>query len=233
MSGSFEATLPAARILLRALVMIPPSDRDVLRRLHELGPFSDDGAALTALHTTLQAVGGALTEDERRAVAAALPPECARVLLGARATGCRRSNDLFLELALHEKVSIARAVEHAEIVCQALGEVLSSTARARLRHAVPDIAKLFEERLEATASQRPPYPRHDAPNYFAEGRPGGSRPLASANPAELAHRHSVARSDDPHAETKLSSACGLTQEREERTLSSGTPGSRRPLSKGR
>lgn len=209
------------------------TDRDILRRLHELGPFTDDGAALCALNATLQGVGGGLTEDERRAVAASLPPDCARLLLGARINGCSKSSDLFLELSLREKVTLARAVEHAEIVCRALGEILSPTARDRLRHALPEIAELFEPHAQEAVPAHPQPSLADAPSDLAEGRPRGSRPLSSANPADLAHRHSIARSDDPHAETKLSSACGLTQEREERTLAAGRLGSRRPLSKSR
>jgi hypothetical protein len=116
------------------------------------------------------------------------------------------------------------------MVCRALGEVLSPTAHARLHHAVPEIAALFEVGSEPGVSPHAPL-LGEAPNDLAEGRPGGSRPLATANPADLAHRHSIARSDDPHAETKLSSACGLTQEREERSLATGRPGSRRPLSR--
>jgi len=65
------------------------------------------------------------------------------------------------------------------------------------------------------------------PNPF---RPGSAMPLASADPRYLAHRHSVARSVDPHAETKLSSAHGLRQEQDEHTLALGRPGSERPIS---
>lgn len=209
------------------------SDRDILRRLHELGPFPDDGAALSALHATLQGVGGGLTEGERRAVAESLPPDCARVLLGARTNGCSKSSDLFLAVSVREKIALARAVEHAEIACRALGEILSPTARDRLRHALPEIAELFEPHAQEAVPVHPQLSLAGGPNDLAEGRPGGSRRLSCASPAELAHRHSIARSDDPHAETKLSSACGLTQEREERTLAAGRLGSRRPLSKGR
>jgi uncharacterized protein (DUF2267 family) len=209
--------------------MNPSSDADLLTRLHELGPFSDDGEALRALHVTLEIIGQGLTDDERRAVAASLPTECARVLLGARAGSCRNTTELFHGVRTREKTTLSRAVEHTEIVCRALGEVLSPTARTRLRRAVPDIAALFE-RPDETGGPLPLVPSLGTPNDLAEGRPGGSHPLSSANPAELSHRHSVARSDDPHAETKLSSACGLTQEREERSLATGRPGSRRPLS---
>jgi hypothetical protein len=97
---------------------------------------------------------------------------------------------------------------------------------------VPELACLYEPRDsfegEAFAGQLPA----GAPGDLAEGRPGARNSLASGDPALLAHRHSVARSDDPHGDSKLSSARGLTQERDEDTLASGRPGSRRPLSSG-
>jgi hypothetical protein len=63
---------------------------------------------------------------------------------------------------------------------------------------------------------------------LAEGRPGSPHPLSEARP-ERAHSHSVARTDNPHGDTKLSSASGLTQEREQETLAAGHPGPDRPL----
>jgi uncharacterized protein (DUF2267 family) len=53
----------------------------------------------------------------------------------------------------------------------------------------------------------------------------------TAEPVEAQRAWNVARSDDPHAETKLSSARGLRQEQHEHTLATGRPGSNRPLSK--
>jgi hypothetical protein len=41
---------------------------------------------------------------------------------------------------------------------------------------------------------------------------------------------SVVKNDNPHGDTKLSSAHGTTQEREHETLAEGRPGSRRPIS---
>jgi hypothetical protein len=47
--------------------------------------------------------------------------------------------------------------------------------------------------------------------------------------ADRAHADSVARSDAPHEDTKLSSARGTTQERLHETLAEGRPGPRRPI----
>ena len=53
--------------------------------------------------------------------------------------------------------------------------------------------------------------------------------MSEARP-ETAHAESVARSDDPHADTRLSSSQGMTQERRGETLAEGRPGSDRPVS---
>ncbi|HLM72216.1 MAG TPA: hypothetical protein VK459_05985 [Polyangiaceae bacterium] len=60
---------------------------------------------------------------------------------------------------------------------------------------------------------------------------GSGHPLSEAR-FEPAHTHSVARSDNPHEDTKLSSSRGLTQERLEDTLAEGKPGSDKPISEG-
>jgi hypothetical protein len=102
-----------------------------------------------------------------------------------------------------------------------------------VQRCLPELAPLFElpEPVEAPRVQA--QRSSAAPNDLAEGRPGGSQPLASGDPRYLAHRHSVARSDDPHGDTKLSSAHGLRQEQTEHTLALGRPGSSRPISGSR
>jgi uncharacterized protein (DUF2267 family) len=211
--------------------MQPSSDSDVLRRLRELGPFAEDADALRALRATLETLGGLLTSSEREFLADALPPHSAQIVRRAPVTAQGNLNEFMHRVAARERVRLGLAVEHAEIVCRALGETLSHAALTRLRRAVPDMAALFEPAPELDASPVQHTPSSDAPADLAEGHPGGTHPLATADPLLLAHRHSIARSDDPHAETKLSSACGLTQEREARTLATGQPGSRRSISK--
>jgi len=211
--------------------MEPSSDSDVLRRLRELGPFSDDAEALRALRATLETLGGLLTRAEREFFADALPPHSAQIVRGAQATAQGNLHDFLRRVAAREGVRLSLAVEHAEIVCSALGETLTRSALARFRHALPELAPLFEPAPEFEPPSLPSEPGLGLPTDLAEGRPGGTHPLATADPRVLAHRHSVARSDDPHAETKLSNACGLSQEREARSLATGRPGSVRPISK--
>jgi hypothetical protein len=61
---------------------------------------------------------------------------------------------------------------------------------------------------------------------LSEGKPGSRHPLSEAR-LDRAQSNSVARADEPHADTKLSSARGLTQERLHETLAVGRPGPKR------
>src|SRR6187399_584394 len=183
----------------------PPFYADIVQRLRELGPFEDAAAAARALTATLEGLATLLTAEEREALAQSLPPEAAQILREALQVAQGAGTDLFEVVAASEGLSLPRATEHAQIACRALGEMLPESAFARLERSLPDLAGLFSgpEHVAAPARVAAPFvPRHD----LAEGRPGSSHPLSTANPERLAHRHSVARSDDPHADSKLSSA---------------------------
>lgn len=56
---------------------------------------------------------------------------------------------------------------------------------------------------------------------LSEGRPGSRHPISEARPTQR-QQHSV-EDDNPHGDTKVSSATGLTQEREHETLAEGEP----------
>ncbi|MFE8596419.1 DUF2267 domain-containing protein [Archangium violaceum] len=136
--------------------------------------------------------------------------------------------ELHARVAERTRVPLGQAVEHTGVVCQFLVEALSPGTLHRLREALP-------EPMSALFTSREPVGEfefvHLAPGRgtLAEGRPGSHHPLSEARP-ERAHSQSVARADNPHGDTKLSSAMGLTQEREQETLAAGHPGSDRPLS---
>jgi hypothetical protein len=69
--------------------------------------------------------------------------------------------------------------------------------------------------------------RHGAGDTLASGRPGSSRPLSASRPRQAG---SLLEEEHPRDDTKISSAPGVTADREEHTLSSGHPGADRPLS---
>lgn len=209
----------------------------LLSKIRELGPFADEAGAERALHATLAALGEQLMDDELTWLASELPEDLGRLLRAWRDHGSepslgRSEHDFFQRIAAREAVWIGLATEHAQVVLEALGLTLPYPVVRRLEQHLPDLARL----LHPPAPPEPAVPPARAPrgpHDLAEGRPGGTHPLSSANTSSLAHRHSVARNDDPHADTKLSSARGLTQEREEHTLASGHPGADNPISTGR
>ena len=197
--------------------MEPTSYRDLIEQLLGLGPFQDTAQAEAALSAFLKALCGRLMPEERKAIAGALPDSCAHMLLGAQPLDDGGLFGVIHDIAQAEHIALGRAAEHADIVSRVIVGLAGDAARVPLRRAVPELAALLEApvptSLEVSASAR--------------------RTLASGDPAVLAHRHSVARSDDPHGDSKLSSARGLMQERDEDTLASGRPGSRRPISSSR
>jgi len=203
-----------------------------IERVGTLGLLGPDEAA-TAVTATLSALGRVLVESERRAVSEALPEEL-RLLLDARHPAPNLGLEGFYEsVQRNERARPGRAREHAQIVCRALGAAIApEPLRVLIRH-VPW--------LESLLALPPPGATVASPEHFerparpegatlATGKPGSRHALADARP-ERAHSHSVALSDDPHGDTKLSSSPGLTQEREQETLASGKPpGPKRPLS---
>jgi uncharacterized protein (DUF2267 family) len=209
------------------------SHPELVARVRELGPFGDDAEATRVLVAVVGVLAAFLTPEEQLSLRAALPRE----LSAAFTTGTMHpppatAAAFFEGVRASEGIRKSLAVEHAEIVCRVLGELFPDALLARLARSLPQIATLFLSREEVEPPLSNEERASDAPNDLAEGRPGGSHPLSSANPDQIAHRHSVARSNDPHAESRLSSARGLTQERQGRTLSTGHPGSRRPISRG-
>ena len=157
--------------------MEPSSYSDIIRRLRELGSFPDDAAAVDALSASIRALGAVLTKSEQEALAGALPAELAQILRFSQPWSTTSRPDFFRTAAAYHRVPIPLAIEHTAIVCRALGEILTPTARKRLVRAVPVLARLIKT---------------------AEDPQG--------------------RAEDPHGETALSKICGLTQEREARTL---------------
>jgi hypothetical protein len=116
-----------------------------------------------------------------------------------------------------------RTREAIEVVLRVLGDQLDEARRDRLiRTLPPDVGRHLAP-LEL--GEPPPYgsksPAHVL-TTLAAGRPGSRHPLSESSPP-AGHAHSVAKNGEPHAETKLSSAHGLTQERHDESLATGRP----------
>jgi uncharacterized protein (DUF2267 family) len=174
---------------------------------------------------TVRAVLGALSErlswPAVQALAEDLPPPLSSSLRGGGPHQDFDLAELHSRVASREQVRLGFAVEHTAVVCQVLAEALSSGTLQRLRDALPEpIGALFTPREPGARFEHV----HLDPGRrtLAEGRPGSQHPLSEARSAR-GHSHSVAREDNPHGDTKLSSATGLTQEREQETLAAAHP----------
>lgn len=191
----------------------------------------DREAAEWAICTTATALGEALPFAAATVLAESLPERFAR-LTRPRRGPLGEIDTFYASVAAHEGTGRGPAREHAQIVCRGLGEVLPRAARDRVLFDVsPALAALF-----ARAPSYPPPPRHAEASAaghhtLAAGRPGSRHPVSESE-ADRAHAHSIAREANPHGETKLSSAGGLTQERLDESLATAHPDETRTIAGG-
>ncbi len=208
--------------------------RELLERVRGSAPFAPGEAE----HATEVALYG---------FASYLPPKTGRALLrqlglhegagaesGAFAAGAGRSeaagsplSALAAQIASAEGLEAPRALEHLQIVGRALAEQLDPALLAQLRGELPDE---LGELLDETRGRSAETPSVHHARTLAEGRPGSRRSLSASAPGserpisgarpDSPHRHSVAE-QNPHGDTKLSSAAGSTQEREQESLATG------------
>ena len=179
--------------------------------------------AQAAIVTVLAALRAELGRPEAEALADELPHELAAALRHGRHEG---GGSLARRVAAVERVPLGDAVEHAACVCRALAALVPREVLERVRAAASTETAALLVAPEPNVLEAHP---HAARHTLAEGRPGSRRPLSEARPRS-AQAHSVAATDNPHADTKLSSSRGLTQEREAESLATGRPGPSRPLS---
>ncbi|MFW6067606.1 MAG: DUF2267 domain-containing protein [Myxococcota bacterium] len=198
----------------------------VIERVRERGAFAGPEAAAGALLAVLESLGPALDGGTRRLLAEALPEGWAVVVEDATFDPEWDREQMIRSVAEHERTHLGFGIEHTMAVCQVLAEQADGDLRHRLQSLDGGLGALFVP--HATTEDGPerlpaPHERPSDRHTLSSGRPGGSHPI-SENPTPAGQRHSVAANDDPHADTRLSSAQGTTQERQGRTLSEGKPG---------
>jgi uncharacterized protein (DUF2267 family) len=202
---------------------IAPNTKDaLLDRLVQDG-FADRAAADRAVHAVLRALGERLTEDEAKLFARRLPAELARVIEDRDYDRDFDAAELYHRVRIYERASPGVAREHVDVVLRALGDAVEPDALRRLARALPDdVARQLEPRELGAPPPHVP-PSHAPPlTTLARGRAGSRHPISEAAPSK-GQAHSVAVNDDPHAETKLSSSHGMTQERWRESLATGRP----------
>lgn len=209
---------------------MPIDPAELTARLHRLAPFADDEAAQRARDATLTALRRGLSDDDADWLALDLGTALAQPLLRGGRAGDLSLEQFYRWVARFAGLRAGVAREQAQVVCRALTDVLSPASIARLRRSLPDLALLFTR-----PEPEPPVSEHEhlrddrAPDHtLAGGQPGSKRPLCDGRPwsaVELpkdspprGHTHSIAVCDDPHGESKLSGAHGLSQERDGHSL---------------
>ena len=174
--------------------------------------------AQRAAFATVRALGEVLDDAIADALRHNLPETLGHAVF--RGSSRHPLAELFKRVAMHEDTTPGAAKEHAEVVCGVLGGVLHGDLVTRMGRDLGH-PELFEwTHDDSSLPEVPPYGEGAAPlseRTLAAGKPGSEHPVAESRP-ELGHTHSVARSSDPHADTKLSSARGTTQERTHDTV---------------
>lgn len=191
---------------------------------------------LRLVRRVLASLDEVLVGDELATLRTSVPAPLQGALEGRTGRSSSSVDRLFARVQKLELVRRPVAIERAEIVCRQLGALLPADVATRWARDLPGpVAALFLTAPPTGLSTDAPAPRPSiprpapAPPTLATGRPGSSRPVSESRP-ERAHRNSVARTADPHADTKLSASRGLTQERLHETLAEGDARSARPVS---
>jgi uncharacterized protein (DUF2267 family) len=198
----------------------PSAEAHFIERVRELTGLEDDASAQRAASAVTSVLFEQLSPHDRAWLATQLPlhltetPGPMRPAEGAR--------DFYERIARREGAELGFAVEHAQAICRALDEQLGDEAQLRMTKLLPvELVELFEARAEEHAARSAAHGQaHAARRTLSEGRPTSRRPLSEAAPAG-APADSVARAGNPHADTKVSSSPGTTQEREHETLAEG------------
>jgi uncharacterized protein (DUF2267 family) len=198
----------------------PPESESALGELADRDRPGDEGVE-RIVRATLVVISERLTADECAALRGALCPSLAGALRDAIYDTDFDGAELYERVRRRADSSMSAGVarERVQVVLQALGELLDLEHRDRLARALPSGVR--EHLAPRKFGEPPPHelPRRAPPlSTLATGRPGSRHPLSESAP-DQAHAESVVLADNPHADTKLSSAGGLTQERFRESLS--------------
>lgn len=202
---------------------------DEVVRQTGLGPAQ----ALRAVRQVLGALDEVLVGDELTALRSSLPAGLQGAVAPRSGRPPSSAEGLFDRVQRRARVRRPVAIERTEAICRLLGATLPHDVMARWSRDLPaPVAALFlpvdpvDPATIGKAPRPPDPPARPAPRTLATGRPGSEHPVSEARP-ERAHRESLVRSDEPHADTKLSTSRGPTQERLHETLAEGAIGPRR------
>lgn len=154
----------------------------MLERVEDRTGLRSSEEAGRAMDATLFVLGSHLSASERAWLAERLPAPLSTALLDASYQGPVELDIFYREVAERDGVPVPFAAEHAQVVCQVIGETLTPDARRHLELQFPEQMRwMFERRARHEA---PSPPHHDvAPGSgrtLATGRPGSEHPISEA-----------------------------------------------------
>lgn len=122
---------------------MPIDTSTLIERLQSLAPFENGGLARRAYDATLKSLRRGLGDDDADWLAIDLGPELASPLQQESYVGKLSPDDLYRWAGRFAGVRRNVAKEQVQIVCQALGQLLSPSTLKRLKNSVPEVASLF------------------------------------------------------------------------------------------
>lgn len=207
--------------------MSPFDETALIRRIQTLTGIDDPSAVQRIGRAVISVLQDELPAHDRAWLAQRLPAPWAEAAHPSAIELRDGLTEFYDRVAAREGIDPGFAREHAQSCCRALAEALDEDARRRLASRLPDELAGLLDVTSAGAGVAPGAERgapraHRRRSTLSEGRPGSRAPVSEAAPRR-AHQDSIARSANPHADTKLSSSPGTTQEREHDTLARGRP----------
>lgn len=190
------------------------------------GAIPEVSSAEAAVQAALEMLADHLSAEDARAIAGHLPPSLAKALQRRGSSPMASPDALYGRLAESEQITLGLAVERARAACTSIAGALDEEERLRLaRRLPPEWAELFVDVTRAPASELPPgtVPGHG--HTLATGKPGSRHSLAEASPRG-AQAESVVSTENPHADTKLSS---VRESPVAGSLATGQPGANQPI----
>lgn len=195
----------------------------LLRVLHRTG-LTERAQAQEVCHRVISHLSACLTPELCAQVSHRIPEPLASTLREPAEPGVCDLDVLYQAVADDLGLATSFGLEFSRVVFQVLGESLGRAGRAQLTSSLTDEwLALFEPR---GSTEQPTRAHPSDSQRLAGGSPGSPRPVSQAQPG---HRHSIARSDEPHAGDDVATSHGKP---DRRTLAGGRPGSSRPISDG-
>jgi uncharacterized protein (DUF2267 family) len=129
----------------------------IIDRIRERSGFETDEDAARAMRATLNVLGRSIPEDDKELLFRDLPEEITTALANARYDRTRGLEAIGrLVSRKGNNTSLGVALEHVQVVCEVLSEVMGEDARKLLpKHLPLEVAELFRARPDRPQTEEP------------------------------------------------------------------------------